>query len=83
MTDIVDITRSQVFPSPHGAQPLRLVEASPAVRRSGPPSGSVDLDEDMLVVGYLSAVAALLDQRGLTVRALDAKPRMSVRSAGA
>ena len=44
----------------------------PAPALGSRPAGYVDLDQHMLVIGYLSAVASRLDQRGIAVRTLHA-----------
>lgn len=43
-----------------------------AVVRANPP-GSLDVDQRMLVIGYLSTVASMLDRRGFLVRELHAQ----------
>jgi hypothetical protein len=45
----------------------------PAPALGSRPAGYVDLDQEMLVIGYLSAVASQLDQRGIAVRTLRAE----------
>jgi hypothetical protein len=48
-------------------------EGLPAPALGSCPAGYVDLDLHMLVIGYLSAVASRLDQRGIAVRTLHAQ----------
>jgi len=52
-------------PTPGVAEPARAARPRPA--------GSIDVDQRMLVIGYLSTVASRLDQRGFLVRALHAQ----------
>ncbi|MDT7672143.1 MAG: hypothetical protein QOD82_45 [Pseudonocardiales bacterium] len=51
--------------------PVRVACPAPVVRLC--PAGSVELDQRMLVIGYLSTVASMLDKRGFLVRALHAQ----------
>jgi hypothetical protein len=70
-------TRHRGRPAPAPAPTVQHRDQQDSPRFTGPapsarsrPAASVDLDRHTLVIGYLSTVAGLLDQRGFLIRAL-------------